>query len=141
MAAYKRAMGFTLLELITVILVLGILTFFALPKLRISDSGLLASRDLIVTAASHAQQAAMARASNTNPITLTLSAQSIDVRENGSSVTWPGVNYPVNLPNGISVTAGQGTLSFNKLGETTATTISLNNGGASIQVEASGYAH
>ncbi|GAB1259526.1 prepilin-type N-terminal cleavage/methylation domain-containing protein [Aurantivibrio plasticivorans] len=140
-SAWRTAKGFTLLELVTIIVILGVLTFFTLPRLNISDSSLLAGRDTVVAAANHAQQVAMARASVSNPITLVVNTASIDVQESGNSVVIPGVEYPISFENGVSVTAGTGVLAFDKLGRTTPTTISLNNGGASVAVEASGYAH
>lgn len=136
-----RELGFSLIELITIIVVLGALAFFTLPRLRPDHASLLSSRDIIIAAIAHGQQAAMARDSSSNPITIVISANSIDVQENGNSVDLPNVDYPLSLPNGISITAGTGTLAFDKLGQTSATTIVLNNGGATVSVEASGYAH
>ena len=133
--------GFSLLELVTIIVVLGALAFFALPRLRPSDTQLLTSRDTIVAALAHAQQIAMARDSATNPITVVVGVSTIDVQENGVSVDLPNVDYPLSFANGVSATAGTGTLSYDKLGRTAATTINLNSGGATITVEASGYAH
>ncbi|GAB1266084.1 hypothetical protein NBRC116493_17020 [Aurantivibrio infirmus] len=136
-----RSHGFSLVELITVLVIVSALSFVVLPRLRISDSSLLTSRDKIVAALTHAQQIAMARDSASNPITFVVSANSVDVRENGSSVDLPGVDYPLAFANGVSATAGTGTLSYDKLGRTSATVISLNNGQVTITVEASGYAH
>ena len=135
------AQGFTLIELITVIVILGVLSFFMLPRLNISDSSLLSSRDSLVAAANHAQQIAMARDSAANPITLVVNTNSVDVRENGISVNLPGVEYPIAFENGVSATSGSGVLSFDKLGRTTSTTISLNGGAATVTIEASGYAY
>ncbi len=137
----RDALGFSLIELVTIIVVLGALAFFALPRLRPSDAGLLTSRDTIVAAFAHAQQIAMARDSATNPITVVVNANTIDVQENGTSVDLPNVDYPLSFANGISATSGTGTISYDKLGRTSATTIQLNSGGASISIEASGYAH
>lgn len=137
----RGAQGFTLLELITIIVVLGVLTFFTLPRLNISDSALLSGRDALVAAANHAQQVAMARDSAANPITLVVNTNSVDVQENGSSIDIPGIDYPITFDSGVSVTAGTGILSFDKLGRTTSALIVLNGGGATVTIEASGYAH
>ena len=134
-------LGFSLLELITIIVVLGTLAFFVLPRLQPSNASLLTSRDIIVAALSHGQQVAMARDSATNPITVIVGATTIDVRENGTSVVLPNADYPVSLPNGVSVTTGTGTLSYDKLGRTNATSLLLNGGGVTITIEASGYAY
>lgn len=137
----RDVLGFSLVELVTIIVVLGALAFFALPRLQPGNTALLTSRDTIVAALSQAQQVAMARDSATNPVTVVINANTIDVRENGASINLPNANYPITLPGGIAVTAGTGTLQYNKLGRTNATSISLNSGGAIITVEASGYAH
>ena len=140
MSSYGSSKGFSLLELITIIVVLGALAFFALPRLRPSDTSLLTSRDTLVAALTHAQQIAMARDSASNPITAVITTSSIDVQENGSSVDLPNIDYPISLPNGVSVTGGVGILNYDKLGRTSPTTIVLN-GSTLINVEASGYAH
>lgn len=139
-----REQGFTLVELVTTIVILGILAFFAMPRLGVSDSSLLTSRDAIIAAASHAQQIAMARDSATSAITLVVSANAIEVQESGNAAVSPGADYPLTFPSGVNVTSGLGSLSYNKLGGTehgSALTISLNNGQASVTVEESGYAH
>lgn len=136
-----KVLGFSLIELITVIVIAGALAFFALPRLQLSDTSLLAGRDTIIVALSHAQQVAMARDSTSNPITVVLNAGSVDVRENGASISLPGASYPITFPNGVTITAGTGTLDYNKLGQTTASSIALNGGQATVTVEASGYAH
>ncbi|MEX1032458.1 MAG: hypothetical protein WDZ30_03790 [Cellvibrionaceae bacterium] len=141
MPGRKNALGFSLIELVTIIVVLGALAFFAMPRLRVSDSSLLTSRDAIIAALSHAQQVAMARDSAANPVTLVATANLIEVRENGEVVTSPGAEYPLTFPNGVSITGGIGTLDYDKLGRTAATAISLNNGQATVTVEASGYAY
>ena len=83
----------------------------------------------------------MARDSSSNPITVVINTNSIDVQENGVSIDLPNIDYPISLPNGISVTSGTGTLQYDKLGNTSSTTISLNSGGVIVTVEVSGYAH
>ena len=141
MPRLNKVLGFSLIELVTIIVIIGALAFFALPRLQLTDTSLLTSRDIIVTALSHAQQVAMARDSASNPITVELTVNAIDVRESGASVSLPAVTYPMMLPSGIAVTAGTGTFDYDKLGQTAATSIVLNGGQASITVEASGYAH
>jgi len=137
----SRSHGFSLIELITVLVIVAVLSFAVLPRLRISDSSLLTSRDKVVAALAHAQQIAMARDSVSNPITFVITSSSVDVRENGSSVDLPGVDYPLLFANGVTATSGTGTLNYDKLGRTTATVISLNNAQVTITVEGSGYAH
>ena len=83
----------------------------------------------------------MARDSASNPITVVVNTNSIDVQENGLSVDLPNVDYPLNFPNGVSITSGTGTINYDKLGRTNATTITLNSGDVNITLESSGYAH
>ncbi|MGH1469852.1 MAG: pilus assembly FimT family protein [Cellvibrionaceae bacterium] len=137
----KKNVGFSLIELISVIVMLGIISFFALPKLRVSDSSVMTSRDMIIAALSHTQQIAMARDSSSNPVTIVFTSSSIDVRENGMSINFPGVSYPFSLPNGVTISSGTGTMNYDKLGKTSSTTISLNDGSAVITVEESGYVY
>lgn len=141
MPSRKQVLGFSLIELIAVIVILGALAFFALPRLQVQDSSLLASRDMVRAALSHAQQVAMARDSVSNPIIFEATATTVDVRENGISLSLPSISYPTSLPNGITITNGTGVLAYNKMGQTTASSIDINGGAATVIVEGSGYAH
>lgn len=134
----SQVLGFTLIELVAIVVILGALAFFAMPRLRVTDSSLLTSRDAIIAAASHAQQIAMARDS---AISLVVGANSVEVQENGTIVASPGADYPLTFPSGVAVTGGLGSLDYDKLGRTSATIISLNGGQVAVAVEASGYAH
>ncbi|MGI1678362.1 MAG: prepilin-type N-terminal cleavage/methylation domain-containing protein [Cellvibrionaceae bacterium] len=141
MSNIKKDLGFSLIELISVIVMLGIISFFALPKLRVSDSSVMTSRDMIIAALSHVQQVAMARDSVSNPVTIVFTSSSFDVRENGVSINFPGASYPFSLPNGVVISSGIGTMNYDKLGKTSPVSISLNSGSAVITVEESGYAY
>jgi prepilin-type N-terminal cleavage/methylation domain-containing protein len=101
-----KEQGFSFVELIATIVILGIIAFVAIPMFQSSGSSLLTSRDAIIAALSHAQQIAMARDSAANPVTLQVSANSVAVQENGINVAAPGADYPFNLPNGVTVTGG-----------------------------------
>ncbi len=137
----SQELRFTLIELVAMIVIMGALAFFAMPRLGVSDSSLLTSRDGIIAAASHAQQIAMARDGATNPVTLVVGANAIEVRENGATAASPGADYPLTFPNGVSITGRLGIYNYDKLGRTTAATISLNSGQVTISLEESGYAH
>ncbi len=132
------------------IILLGIVAASVSP--RFSDGSgarLQASRDDVVAALFYAQQIAMARddgdAGGNNPITFSLaSATSITVQEDGSALTQGGVVYPLTLANGVTVTmAPAGALHYDKLGRTTASTITLTSGSVNVavNVSASGYAN
>lgn len=140
MLAYDQT-GFTLVELVAVIVVAGVLVLASSRWFERSDYEYLTSRDGIIAALSHAQQVAMARDSSANPVTFQVNADSVAVQEGGVNVGSPGAEYPFNLPAGITVTGGLGTLHYDKLGRTSPTIISLDGGKATITVESSGYAH
>lgn len=137
----REGQGFSLVELVTIMVIMGALAFVAMPRLRVSDSSLLTSRDAIIATLSHAQQIAMARDSAANPISLVVNANAIEVQENGATATSPGADYPLTFPSGVSITGGLGTYNYDKLGRTTAASISLNSGQVTISLEESGYAH
>lgn len=136
--------GFSLIELIAVILVLSIISVFAYSRFSSSDiASVQTGRDQLLSSLTQAQQIAMARSSVTNSIQLTIDTNRLNLTENGTSLQLLSDNYPEDLPPGVTVTSGTGTLTFDKLGRTSARTITLSRGGssASIQLEASGYAH
>ena len=83
-----------------------------------------------------AQQTAMIR----HDITLVLTANSVSVNEDGNPIA--GSVYPLTMPSGVSL-APAGTFSFDKLGRTTAATITVTGASASAQVNvaSSGYAY
>ncbi|WP_347330943.1 type II secretion system protein [Marinimicrobium locisalis] len=136
--------GFSLIELIAVIIVLGIISVVALPRFYSTDvAAVQSARDQTLTAFSTAQQLAMARASDANPIQITVSANSLNVTENGNSVTATGSPYPITLPQGVTITGGTGSYAFDKLGRTSEGQLVIARGStsATINVEASGYAY
>ncbi len=135
----KAQRGFTLVELITVMILIGIISMSLFSRIgAVTSANVQAGRDDLIAALFFAQQTAMARSG----IQLTLSATSINITENGSSIVVPSVGYPLSLPSGVTATTA--TLVYDKLGRTTATTITLsssNGASAQIKVEASGYAY
>ncbi|GLS26718.1 Tfp pilus assembly protein FimT/FimU [Marinibactrum halimedae] len=134
--------GFTLIELITVLLIVAIISVYVGNRFSSIDSNLSSGRDDLIAALFFAQQIAMSRDSAANPITFVTSGAAIDVQASGASLSSAGVQYPVVLSNGVTVSPAV-TLAYNKMGETTATVFTLSHDGASTQVtvEASGYVH
>lgn len=140
----RKSSGFSLIELITVIILLGVISVVAIPRFYSTDTAAVQSaRDQALSAIFTAQQLAMARAGNTTTIELEVAANSLNVTENGAAVVATGGSYPLTLPEGVSVTAGIGTYSFDKLGRTDASQIVLTRGStsATLRLEASGYAY
>ncbi len=143
-APVSNSSGFTLIELIAVIILLGVISVVALPRFYNTDTAAVQSaRDQALSALFTAQQIAMARAGNGTTIQVDVDSTSLNVTENGTSVTATGGTYPLVLPEGVTVTAGTGTYIFDKLGRTDAGQIVLTRGStsATLRVEASGYAY
>jgi MSHA pilin protein MshC len=135
---YKHERGFTLIELITVIILVSIISVTLFSRLgSVNTANLQAGRDDLIAALFFAQQTAMARSN----IQLILTTNSVSVTENGSPIVVHSKGYPLSFPSGVTTSAK--TLSYDKLGRTTATTITLNANSASalVTVEATGYAH
>ncbi len=136
--------GFSLLELIAVIIVLGVISVVATSRFSNTDvAAVQSARDQALTAFFTAQQLAMARASDANPIQITVTANSLNVTESGTSVTSTGTPYPITLPQGVTITSGTGSYSFDKLGRTSEGQLVIARGStsATINVEASGYVY
>ncbi len=140
----QKSSGFSLIELITVIIVLSVISVVAIPRFYSTDTAAVQSaRDQALSAIFTAQQIAMARAGDANTIQLEVAASGLNVTENGTAVIATGGTYPLSLPEGVTITAGTGTYTFDKLGRTEAGRIVLARGStsATLRVEASGYAY
>lgn len=136
----SRARGFSLIELITVMILVGILSITLFTRMgAVGTAAIQSGRDDLIAALFFAQQTAMMRPN----ITLVITNNSISVNESGAPII--GTHYPLEMPKGVALSP-TGTLGYDKLGRTTATTITLTGSGnssgvsASIRVEASGYA-
>ncbi len=137
----RQQQGFTLIELIAVIIIFGILAVSVRPTWDTNASREQAARDDLVGALIYAQQVAMARDAAGKPITFRVSAdgREITVQENGVDLTASGI-YPFTLSNGATVGPVDTILQYDKLGGTSATVFTLN-GGTTVSVTASGYAN
>lgn len=139
-----KSSGFSLIELVAVIIVLGVISVVALPRFYSTDvAAVQSARDQTLTAFFTAQQVAMARANDDNPVQLTVTANSLNVTESGTPVVATGSSYPVTLPQGTAITSGTGSYEFDKLGRTSSGQLIIERGStsATINVEATGYAY
>ena len=130
--------GFTLIELIAVMVIVGIIAITASARFVSTDLvRLQASRDDLVAALFFAQQAAMAQDS----IAVSVSVGGVDVTRDGESIAAHQDAYPLTFPAGVTASAAN--LHYDKLGRTTATSITLSAGGntATVIVSGSGYAY
>ena len=132
--------GFSLVELVTVLVILGIVAVVALP--RFAGQGGFAERaaqDQIIAAARYAQQLAMARGA-TDTVALILKGNSLQVAIDGAPTVLPGGTASSRTFEHVAIS--DATLVYTALGEATATTLTIT-GEASRQVciESTGYAH
>lgn len=152
--ARHRAGGFTLIELVTVLVLLGILAAVAIP--RLGDVGAFEARgyyDELVSAARYGQKLAHATGC---PITLTVSGSNYRLEMPNSVASCPGGPFTLttvgksgnpadpydrNAPGGISISPAA-TVVFAPSGSATAATFTVSGGGfsRSFQVHgATGY--
>jgi MSHA pilin protein MshC len=139
MAQRTKESGFTLVELITVIVILGFLSVTVLPRFLQSDSfQSRTTQDKLISIARQTQQLAMSKAVAANVQLITDNSNHrirISYSEGGIQT------LDTDIP---STTISNNTLSYNKRGDLSggsAVDISINNGERTVRIEASGYAH
>jgi MSHA pilin protein MshC len=148
--------GFTLTELMTVIVIVGIVSVTALP--RFFDQGSFESRgfrDQAVATLRHAQKVAIAQhrfvcvAFTANAITLTYDPDSPSAAHTtatcpGNALTSPAgaVPYTVTAPGGVILGSFVSPMNFDALGKPSASQSITVSGSAAITIEAeTGYVH
>jgi len=140
----KKATGFTLLELVVTILIVGIIAVSVSSRFANQESfAVKVDQENLISALNEAQQLAMTGQTVTFVITAG-SPQTYAVNISGAPVTIGSFPYPQNAQTSVILTPASLTLSYNKLGETTDSTITVSSAGggsATVTVEASGYAH
>lgn len=129
--------GFTLVELISVLIIVAVLGVIATSRF-ISNSSfeLQEARDQVVLAFRSAQQLAMTQ---TGSVSFQSAASSIDIRQDGSSVTVNGVQYPLSFSGNQSISTS--VFSFDRLGRTDSGTMTLSNSGSSVTLSISSAGH
>ena len=138
----KANKGFTLVELITVIVLIGILAVYAVPKFT-SDNQYDTSvvRDILISSARQAQQLAMNMG---DTVTIGLQAPASPYT---AVITSNGVTYKTfpKDPNSFNSTATFTAIniSYDRLGNTTAQDITITSGSTSkcMKIESTGYVH
>lgn len=129
--------GFTLVELISVLVIVAVLGVIATSRF-ISNSSfeLQEARDQVVLAFRSAQQLAMTQAGS---VSFQSTSSSIDIRQDGSSVTVNGVQYPLSFSGNQSISTS--VFSFDRMGRTDSGTMTLSNNGSSVALSISSAGH
>jgi len=134
--------GFTLIELISVLVLISVLSISLASRFNsvTTNASVQSGRDDLIAALFFAQQTAMARSTGSN-IQLVVSSSTVTVTESGVPIVISKQAYPLSFPTGVTATTG--TFTYDKLGHTTAGTITLSKSGtsATVTIEATGYAH
>jgi prepilin-type N-terminal cleavage/methylation domain-containing protein len=140
MEANNRQGGFTLVELITVILILGFLAVTVLPRfLQKSPFESRSVQDKLISAARQAQQLAMSKAVGANVQLITDNSNHrirISYDEGGNQT------LDTEIPAGVTI--DNQSLNYNKRGDLaagSAVNIAINSGERNVRIEATGYAH
>jgi MSHA pilin protein MshC len=130
--------GFTLIELVTVITILGLIAVAVVPRFTTTSSfETRTAQDQLISAIRQAQQLAMNKAVSANVQLQTDSANHrirISYDEGGTQTIDTSITDNI----GLTVT----TIGFLKSGDVnTATTIAISPGSRQVCIEATGYAH
>ncbi|MGH1440453.1 MAG: prepilin-type N-terminal cleavage/methylation domain-containing protein [Cellvibrionaceae bacterium] len=138
-----RCNGFSLLELIAVLMITSVLALTVLPRFTFNDNHILLAKQQIIDGLRHSRELALARAQTNTDIRFIVSASTIDVRQDGVSVRLPNVTYPINLPSDITVSRGRGFIVFDQLGQSSTALIEVSNGERSetVTLTRGGYAY
>jgi len=135
--------GFTLLELLAVVMIVAVIFTASINRFGFFNSDLHVAKKTLLDSLFVVQKIAMSRADSANSVTFSAINSYIDIRENNRSVQFGAIDYPQQLPSGITVTQGVDNLAYDKLGNTAASKIVLSSSESSlvITIEASGYAY
>lgn len=151
-SGFAKSSGFTLVELIVVLMIVGILAVAAIPRLlNTQDFEERGFHDQTLAALRYAQKAAVAQrrrvcvAVGTNSVTLTIASVSGDAAACDTNLTGPGGGspYTVTAPTGVSFSSAATSFSFFALGNASAgQTLQVSGVADSITVEQeTGYVH
>ncbi len=133
--------GFTLVELLAVMIIVGILAATVSVRFSPSDIDLQAAKSDVLAALIFARETAMARTDGNSSIQFIATSTTVDVRINNTSISSGHETYPLTLKDGVTISAGAGTVSFNTLGETASHSFTLEQDAFSSTVTISGVGY
>jgi MSHA pilin protein MshC len=140
MEKINQQTGFTLIEMVTVIVILGLLAVVMIPRfLAPSNFDSRATSDTLISALRQAQQLAMTKAPAAN---VALTADNTNKRIRISYTEGGAQNIDVSIPNNITITTT--TISFLKSGRANIggqISIAITPNARTVCVEPTGYAH
>ena len=135
------AAGFTILELVVVLLLMGFLSAVAIPRMRNTSVAVVAEADMLRANLRYAQS--LAASANAAQWSVQFAVDSYALQRNGvtSLIRFPGQSSSTHmLANGVQVTGGTGTLIFNALGAPATThVITLSDGTRTESVVVTGF--
>jgi prepilin-type N-terminal cleavage/methylation domain-containing protein len=120
----KRQNGFSLIELVMVMVVIGILAVMATPRLgNLSTYSLTSATADLLEAIRYAQQQSMSHSGAAN-FEVMVTGTGFTVTQNGASITNPitgasGYSQESAVWDGISITSATGTITFDSRGRPT----------------------
>ncbi|NOQ42315.1 MAG: prepilin-type N-terminal cleavage/methylation domain-containing protein [Desulfuromusa sp.] len=141
MNAYKpRQNGFTLVELVVIILLLGILAAFAMPKLfNLSDYRTRAAYDEVAGAVRYAQKLAVASGCE---VQVSISGNSYSLQQHSTNCTSGAFttisNHPItsNTISGVSLTSSPSSFIFDAMGRSSgAVTVNIDSDSFTVIAE------
>lgn len=150
-----RARGFTIIELVTVLVIVGALAVFVAPRLNPEGFDRYGFRQEVLSAARYAQKTAMASgcevqfaaSAGADSVTLNYRTGGDNTSCGGGGFADPVQNpggsgpFVLNAPSGVDITAG-GTVVFDGFGDPdTGATISFATGPGIVIEAGTGYAH
>jgi len=132
----KKNQGFTLLEIIMVLILVSILTAVAVSRLGTADQDRRAETERLKLSLRFAQYLAMTN--NTATWAVSLASGSYSLLKNGAAapINFPGTSSAThNLGGGVTITAGTGTVTFDEWGSAgTANTVITLSGAETITI-------
>lgn len=111
---HAHQQGFTLFELVMVIIIIGVLAAIAIPRFSLQDSSVHAQAAQVARDIRHAQMLAMSQGRTLTFQSLGTTYRCVD--STGTVITDPATQQPFNftLNNGVSLSVG--TVNFDSLG-------------------------